>query len=142
MSNLIRGVLRVGLTGGIASGKSTVADFFADLGAQIIDTDIIAREVVEPGSDGLAAVVAAFGTGVLQENGELDRARLRETIFADENARAELESILHPLIRREMLRQARDVRSAVQIFVIPLLVESGLADQVDRVLVVDCPESA
>jgi cell division protein ZapD len=142
VSNLIRGVLRVGLTGGIASGKSTVADFFADLGAQIIDTDIIAREVVEPGSDGLAAVVAAFGTGVLQENGELDRARLRETIFADETARAELESILHPLIRREMLRQARDVRSAVQVFVIPLLVESGLADLVDRVLVVDCPESA
>ncbi len=142
MANLIGGVLRVGLTGGIASGKSTVADVFAGLGAQIIDTDVIAREVVRPGSDGLAAVVNAFGAGVLRDDGQLDRGKLREIIFADEDARAQLENILHPLIRREMLRQAREVRSAVQIFVIPLLAESGLADQVDRVLVVDCPESA
>jgi cell division protein ZapD len=142
VSNLAEGTLRVGLTGGIASGKTTVANLFAELGAQIIDTDVIAREVVEPGTEGLAAVVATFGPEILQPDGRLDRAALRETIFADPDARAELESILHPLIRREMLRQARDVQSSVQIFVIPLLVESGLADQVDRVLVVDCPESA
>lgn len=129
--------LVIGLTGGIGSGKSAVADLFAEQGITVIDTDIIARQVVRPDSAGLATVVERFGTGVLAEDGQLDRARLRQQVFADEKERKALESILHPLIRTEMRRQVRSAASSYCIVCIPLLLETGQADSVDRVLVVD-----
>jgi dephospho-CoA kinase len=132
---------RVALTGGIASGKSTVADLFAAFGVPVIDTDVIAREVVEPGQPALAAVVAAFGPGVLGSDGRLDRRRLRERIFTDADARLRLNAILHPAIRAEMERQSRAAGGAYQILVIPLLADGGRRDHVDRVLLVDVPEA-
>jgi dephospho-CoA kinase len=131
---------RVALTGGIASGKSTVADMFAALGVPVIDTDVIAREVVEPGRPALAQVAAAFGSDVLDADGRLDRKRMRERIFADADARRRLEAILHPAIRAEMERQSQAAGGPYQVLVIPLLAEGGRRDHVDRVLLVDVPE--
>jgi dephospho-CoA kinase len=133
-------MLRIGLTGGIASGKSTVAELFAARGAAVLDTDVIAREVVVPGSHALAALVAHQGGGILNDRGELDRAELRRRIFADAETRRDVESILHPAILSELERQAAKRQGPYQVFVIPLLVEAGLEHVVDRVLVVDCPE--
>lgn len=130
--------LRIGLTGGIASGKSTVAELFAALGVPVIDTDVLAREVVEPGAPGLAEVVTAFGPDILDANGRLDRRRLRDLVFRDEAARQRLEAILHPAIRRAVEERSAAARGPYQIHVIPLLSEKGLEDTVDRVLVVDC----
>ncbi len=129
---------RVGLTGGIASGKSTVADQFAALGVPVIDTDVIAREVVEPGQPTLKEIAERFGDGVITESGALDRAALRELIFAVEDARKLLEAILHPIIREETVRQANSAGGEYQVIVVPLLTESPLKLFVDRVLVVDC----
>ncbi len=133
-------MFRVGLTGGIASGKSTVADLFAGHGATVLDTDVIAREVVVPGSRTLAALVAAQGSGILDDQGRLDRAELRRRLFADEATRREVEAILHPALVSELERQAARAPGPYQVFAIPLLVEAGLEAIVDRVLVVDCPE--
>lgn len=130
--------LRVGLTGGIASGKSTVAELFAARGVPVIDTDQIARDVVEPGQPALEAVVAAFGRDVLSTDGRLDRRRLRALVFADESRRRQLESILHPAIRAEMVRRAAAADGPYQVLIIPLLVEGGRNPFLDRVLVVDC----
>ena len=132
---------RVALTGGIASGKTTVADLFAALGVPVIDTDVIARQVVEPGQPALAAVVAAFGPDVLDADGRLDRRRMRARIFADPTARQRLESILHPAIRTEMERRSSEAGGPYQVLVIPLLAEGKRRDHVDRVLLVDVPES-
>ena len=134
---------RVALTGGIASGKTTVANLFAARGIPVIDTDLIAREVVEPGQPALAEIVKDFGPGVLDADGRLDRPRLREKIFADPSARSRLEAILHPAIRRTMERQSLQAATLgpYQVLVIPLLAEGGRTDHVDRVLVVDVPES-
>ena len=134
---------RVALTGGIASGKTTVANLFATHGVPLIDTDLIAREVVEPGQPALTAVVQAFGSDVLDPDGRLDRRRLRAIIFSDATARARLEAILHPAIRAEMERQSVAAAQAgpYQVLVIPLLAEGGRRDHVDRVLVVDTPET-
>jgi dephospho-CoA kinase len=131
---------RVALTGGIASGKSTVANLFAELGVPLIDTDVIARQVVEPGQPALAAIVAAFGAEVLDADGRLDRRRMRERIFSDPSARQRLEAIVHPAIRAEMERQSQAAGGPYQILVIPLLTEGGRRDHVDRVLLVDVPE--
>ena len=131
---------RVALTGGIASGKSTVADLFAALGVPVIDTDVIAREVVEPGQPALAQVVETFGPEVVDSDGRLDRRRLRERIFADHEAKRRLEAILHPAIRAEMERQSRAAGGPYQVLVIPLLTEGKRRDHVDRVLLVDAPE--
>jgi dephospho-CoA kinase len=131
---------RVALTGGIASGKSTVADLFAALGVPVIDTDVIAREVVEPGRPALAQVAEAFGADVLDAGGCLDRKRMRERIFADADARRRLQAILHPAIRAEMERQSQAAGGPYQVLVIPLLAEGGRRDHVDRVLLVDVPE--
>lgn len=135
---------RVALTGGIASGKTAVADLFAARGIPVIDTDIIAREVVEPGQPALAAIVTAFGGAVLDADRRLDRRKLRELIFSNADARRRLEAILHPAIRREMERQSTVAtdRGPYQVLVIPLLTEGGRRDHVDRVLVVDAPEAA
>lgn len=131
----------VALTGGIASGKTAVSDAFAALGAAVIDTDLIARQVVEPGSLGLAAVVDTFGPSICADDGRLDRAELRRLIFSDPAARQRLEAILHPRIAAEAARQLNTASAAYSILVVPLLVESGLFKDADRVLVVDVPES-
>jgi dephospho-CoA kinase len=132
--------MRVGLTGGIASGKSAAARVFATLGIPVIDTDEIAREVVQPGTPGLAKVVDAFGADVLDVTGQIDRKRLRATVFGDSAARQRLERILHPLIRATLESRSAVAGGPYQVLVIPLLVESGLHARVDRVLVIDCPE--
>jgi dephospho-CoA kinase len=132
--------LRVALTGGIASGKSTVANLFATRGVPVIDTDVIAREVVEPGTPALAEVVAAFGPDILGPDGRMDRRRMRERIFADRDAQRRLEAILHPAIRAEMEHRSQVAGGAYQVLVIPLFTEGGRRDHVDRVLLVDVPE--
>ena len=137
---MTRPPLRVALTGGIASGKTTVADLFAARGVPVIDTDAIARDVVEPGTPALAAVVEAFGIEVLGADGRLDRRRMRERIFSDAGARRRLEGILHPAIRAEMARRSLAAGGPYQVLVIPLLAEGGRRDYVDRVLLVDVPE--
>ena len=133
-------VFTVGLTGGIASGKSAVSDRFGALGAPVIDTDLIAREVVEPGHPVLAEVVAAFGLEILDEEGRLQRRKLREIIFSDPEKQDLLEGILHPAIRAVVRERVAAVQAPYCIVVIPLLVESGHFDWLDRVLVVDVPE--
>ena len=132
--------LRIALTGGIASGKSLVADMFAQLGAPVIDTDIIARQVVAPGQPALDEIRERFGEEIIDAVGELDRRKLRQRIFLDPEARTDLENILHPRIGSETLRQAGLAGGNYQLIVVPLLVGSKLLELVDRVLVVDCDE--
>jgi dephospho-CoA kinase len=133
--------LRIGLTGGIASGKSTVAQRFMELGVPVIDADVAARTVVAPGKPGLADVLKRFGSGVLAENGELDRRALRDLIFSDPGARRDLEAILHPLIRADIDQSAESASGPYVVMAIPLLVEGGSNDRVDRILVVDVDEA-
>ena len=133
-------VFRVGLTGGIASGKSTVAKFFGALGAPIIDTDQVAREVVEPGQPPLERLVERFGRAILTDDGHLDRPKLREIVFSDPKARADLEALTHPAIGTAVEAWSAAAGGPYQILIIPLLVEKNLASQLDRVLVVDCDE--
>lgn len=134
-------MLRIGLTGGIASGKTTVSRLFAALGIPVIDSDELAREVVAPGTAGLAAIRARFGPGVIQPDGSLDRRALRQIVFDDEAARRDLESITHPAIRALMDQRSRAAGGPYQILAIPLLVEGGARRPgIDRILVVDCPE--
>jgi dephospho-CoA kinase len=131
----------VGLTGGIGSGKSAVSDGFAARGVEVTDTDAIAHALTAPGQPGHAAVLDAFGDALLRPDGTLDRARLREQVFADSDARARLEAILHPLIRAAAARQIGHWRGPYGIVVVPLLFERGGLDGiVQRALVVDCPE--
>lgn len=131
----------VGLTGGIGSGKSTVADMFAARGAAVIDTDQIAHQLTAAGGAAMAAIQAEFGPAFLTADGALDRPRMRDFVFGEPGARARLEAVLHPLIRIETERAAREARGAYLMFVVPLLVESsGWHERVTRVLVVDCPE--
>lgn len=132
-------MLIVGLTGGIGSGKSTVAERFAARDVPVIDADVIAREVVEPGTPGLARIVEAFGRDILDENGRLDRSRLGARVFQDPESRKRLEAILHPLIRAEMQRRITHITAPYCVLVIPLLIETGQTDLVHRVLVVDTP---
>jgi dephospho-CoA kinase len=140
-------VLRVGLTGGIGSGKSTVARLLAAHGATVVDADAVAREVVAPGTEGLAEVVAAFGEAVLSDDGSLDRAALGRLVFGDDEARARLNAIVHPRVGErssEMVREAEDSEpDGVLVHDIPLLVENGLAPAFDAVVVVEVdPEVA
>lgn len=127
----------VGLTGGIGSGKTTVANKFAALGIDLIDADIIARQVVEPGSNGLKAIESKFGPNVLLENGQLNRTWLREHIFSNPEAKTWLNNLLHPMIREEMVSLCQRARSPYCLLVVPLLVENKLDYLVHRVLVVD-----
>ena len=131
-------MLRIGLTGGIGSGKSTVSALLAAHGAVIVDADRIAREVVEPGTPGLERIIEAFGDGVLEADGSLDRAALAAVVFADPDARRQLDGIVHPLVRaraREMAAAAPP--DAVVVHDVPLLVETGQASSYDLVLVVE-----
>lgn len=134
-------MLRIGLTGGIGSGKSAVADLLALHGAGIIDADLLAREAVEPGSPGLAAVVEVFGPGMLTPDGRLDRPALGRLVFADAEARARLNGIVHPEVRRLAAeRESALPPSAVVVHVIPLLVETGQQGSFDLLVVVDLDE--
>lgn len=134
-------MLIIGLTGGIASGKSTVSALFAGLGVPVIDADVCAREVVAPGSPALSQIVAQFGQEIQRPDGSLDRTQLGRLVFADRERRRQLENLLHPLIRQDMLAKARLLQHhPYLLFVIPLLAETGQRDLVHRVLVVDCPE--
>lgn len=136
------GVLRVGLTGGIASGKSVVARRLTELGAGVVDHDVLARDVVAPGTAGLDAVVAEFGDEVLAPDGTLDRAALARVVFADPTARARLNGVVHPLVRAaaaDAERSRREAGADVVVHDVPLLVETGQAGHVDVVVVVDAP---
>jgi len=132
--------LKIGLTGGIASGKSTVAELFAELGVDIIDADRISRELVAPGSPLLERIKNQLGEQFIDAQGRLNRKRLREHIFANPEARKTLERILHPAIRDEMEKQSHQSRSPYVVLVIPLLIETGQKDLVHHILVVDVPE--
>lgn len=132
-------MLKIGLTGGIASGKSTVGAMFVSLGAALVDTDRVAREVVRPGSAALEAVRERFGPEFLTPAGELDRPKMRATIFAEPARRRELEAILHPLIRERTLELVASVEAPYVVIAVPLLLETRFDELVDRVLVVDCP---
>jgi dephospho-CoA kinase len=132
----------VGLTGGIGCGKSKAAEFFAELGAEVVDTDAISHALTGPGGRAMEAIAAAFGPTYVRADGALDRARTRSLVFADAGAKARLESILHPLIRAESLRRIRDSAAPYVILVVPLLLETGgYRELLSRVLVVDCEES-
>jgi len=133
--------LRIGLTGGIASGKSTVEQRFIELGVPVINADDSSRAVVERGQPGLAAVAARFGAGILTPEGDLDRRALRSLIFGDAARRKELEAILHPLIRADMERRSSQATGPYVILSIPLLVEGNARGRWDRILVVDTDES-
>ncbi len=134
-------MLIIGLTGGIGSGKSAVSKIFSELGVPVIDTDIISRQIVKPGQPALQQIHQAFGNKVLTASGELDRGKLKNIIFATPAKRKQLEAILHPMIKDEMLHQASLLDSAYCIFAIPLLIEARQTDLVDRILVVDAPEA-
>lgn len=130
----------IGLTGGIGSGKTTVSNYFKEKGITIVDADVIAREVVEPGSPGLKAIVEYFGEAVTDEQGSLNRALLRERVFNNNHEKEWLNNLLHPMIREEMQKQCREASSSYVILSVPLLIENKLNTMVDRVLVVDCSE--
>lgn len=138
-------ILEVGLTGGIASGKTTVGGFLRDLGAFVVDADRLARDVVEPGGPAYDAVVSRFGTGVLDSGGRIDRPALGRLIFGDEDAREALDAIVHPHVRAEARRLfdecAREARSPVGVFDAALLVETGAYRDYSRLIVVRCSEA-
>lgn len=129
----------IGLTGGIGSGKTTVADGFAELGITLVDADLLAREVVEPGTPALKAIAEKFGNTILNTDGSLNRPKLRELIFANETEKQWLEALLHPLIRNLMLDRLNSARSPYAILVSPLLLETDQKKLVNRVLVIDIP---
>jgi dephospho-CoA kinase len=133
--------LRIGLTGGIASGKTLVSKLFAARGVPVIDTDELAREVVGPGTEGLAAIRERFGASIIGADGRLDRRALRDQVFRSSTARRDLEAITHPRIRALLEQRSAAAGGPYQILVIPLLAETRGRTPVDRVLVVDCPES-
>ena len=130
----------VGLTGGIGSGKTTVANLFHDLGVQSVDADLVAREVVMPGEAALDAIVRHFGQSILHNDGQLDRAALRARIFTDDTEKQWLNQLLHPLIRQRLLQQLRLCTTSYALLIAPLLLENKLPIYTDRVLVVDIPE--
>ena len=136
----IKKLYRIGMTGGIACGKSTVSSYFKRYDISIIDTDLISREIVKKGQPALKEIKEEFGDMVIDDNGYLDRKLMRSIIFSDENARKKLENILHPKIRNETIRQANNAEGAYQIIVIPLLTQSDLKKLLNRILVVDCSE--
>jgi len=130
-------MLKVGLTGGIASGKSTVSQLFSTLGIDIIDADLIAHQLVEPGQDCLDKITQTFGENFLLNNGELDRHQLRQLIFSDPEAKQQLEAILHPKIRQQLIIQSNNSSSPYCILSVPLLIEAKMASLVNRILVIE-----
>lgn len=135
-------ILKIGLTGGIGCGKTTVCDLFAELGISIIDADLIAREIVEPGQPALSQLSQYFGPQILHADGSLNRAALRQTIFKDEAARQTINAIMHPLIFKDIEQRINKLDSLYCIVAVPLLFETGYQNKFDRVLVIDCdPET-
>jgi len=135
-------MFKLGLTGGIGSGKTQVANLLGAWGADVIDTDLIAHGLTAPGGQAIEPISEMFGSDVIDHTGALDRARMRELVFAEATRRTQLESILHPLIAQEVFRQAEQARGLYAVFVVPLLVESGRwLDRIDRLCVVDCEEA-
>lgn len=131
----------VGLTGGIGSGKTAVSDRFAARGIDVVDADVVSRQVVEPGTQALQQIQRHFGDDILQADGQLDRARLRQLVFSNSDEKTWLEKLLHPLMGVELFRQLETAASPYVLFVSPLLVEAGQIALCDRVIVVDAPES-
>lgn len=134
-------MLKIGLTGGIGSGKSVVANFFADLGVPVIDADKIAHELTLPGQPGFEAIIEHFGADCLANDQQLDRKKLRSRVFKDPSARQWLEAMLHPLIFAAIAQQSVALTSPYCIIIIPLLIETNAINRVDRILIVDCPET-
>ncbi|ANE53857.1 dephospho-CoA kinase [Methylomonas sp. DH-1] len=135
-------MLKIGLTGGIGCGKTTVCRLFAELGVPVVDADLIARSLVEPGQPALQAIVQAFGTEILQADGSLDRAKLRQAIFSDPEQRRRLDGIMHPRVYARIAADVAALQAAYCLIAVPLLLESKNPYAVDRILVVDCPQSA
>lgn len=134
-------MFKLGLTGGIGSGKTHVANLLASWGATVIDTDLIAHQLTAPGGAAIEAIRSAFGAGLIDASGALDRAGMRELVFAEPRRRIELEGILHPRIAQEVKKQAHQATGVYAVFVVPLLLESGRwRDRIDRLCVVDCEE--
>ena len=134
-------IFKIGLTGGIATGKTTVADIFSSLGVEIIDTDEIAKDVVKPGKPTLQLIIDSFGEDIIEkESKKLDRKKLRKLIFENNEYKKNLESILHPIIRQKTLDRILKIKSKYVIIVVPLLIETGFIEIVDYVIVVDCPK--
>ena len=132
--------IKIGLTGGIASGKTTVSDFFKKLGIQVIDADVISHEVTKPNGSAFKEIMSSFGSNILNENGLIDRKKMRAIIFNDQNKKEELEGIIHPKVREEMLKLISQSNDHYLIISVPLLVETGMDQMLDRTLVVDCSE--
>ena len=132
----------VGLTGGIGSGKTAVTERFKRLGVPIIDADIITRELVTPGSLALKRIIERFGEKIIDQSGNLDRQRLRQLVFADSSARKDLERILHPEVGNEIIKRLKKIEAPYSLVVVPLMVEAGMVELFDRVIVVDCDETA
>lgn len=130
----------VALSGGIASGKTTVANLFAQLGVPVVDADIIARQLVEPGSLALQYLISHFGSQILLPSGELNRAKLREIIFRSDKERQWLNQYLHPLIQQETQRQIRQLNAPYVLWVVPLLIENNLQSLANRIVIIDTPE--
>lgn len=134
-------MLRIGLTGGIGSGKSTIASLFTMRGVPVIDTDEIARSLTEPGQECYDEIIRAFGDAILDESRRIDRNKLRERVFDSADERQRLEAVLHPRIRAIVRDKLATLEAPYVVVVVPLLIESGFVDLVDRVLVVDAPEN-
>lgn len=133
-------VLKIGLTGGIGSGKSTACKIFSELGIPIIDADIIAHETVQTGRPALQSIINEFGEDIVTANGNLDRKKLRDKIFKNETTRRKLEDILHPLVYREIINETKNIYSKYCIISIPLLLETNSKKIIDRILIIDLPE--
>lgn len=133
-------MLVIGLTGGIASGKSTVSELFSDLGISVIDADIIARQLMQTGTPVFTEIVAYFGMGILDDNGAINRKKLANLVFSQEKQRRQLEAIVHPVTRQIMIDKIKQATGPYCIAAIPLLLEANMQDLVDRILVIDTPE--
>ena len=132
--------LKIGLTGGVASGKTTVSDFFKGLGIPVIDADVISHEVTQPDGSAFEEIISSFGSSILDENGLIDRKKMRAIIFDDASKKEMLERIIHPKVREEMFNLASQSNDHYLIVSVPLLVETGMNEMMDRTLVVDCSE--
>tara|TARA_B100000674_G_C37877710_1_gene932791 strand:+ start:443 stop:1045 length:603 start_codon:yes stop_codon:yes gene_type:complete len=132
--------IKIGLTGGIASGKTTVSDFFKQFGTKVIDADVISHQVTKPDGTAFQEIISSFGSSVLDENGLIDRKKMRKIIFDDANKKEMLERIIHPKVREEMFNLASQSNDHYLIVSVPLLVETGMNEMMDRTLVVDCSE--
>lgn len=135
-------MLKIGLTGGIGSGKSTVCRLFAEFGVPIVDADLIARQLVEPGKPALSMIAASFGLQMLNQDGSLNRAKLRDVVFADADSKRELDGIMHPLVYEQIAADVNALTAEYCVIAVPLLLESKNAYAVNRVLLIDCPVEA